>query len=511
MLTAAGGVTPALSTIKTYLRILTIPIWGYQQHLLTCLPTCRLHGPTPKQAIFHKELYRYRGYGGSYKGGKTAALANEVIRLALTYPGTQILVGRNHFDDLRHNTTQEVLKFLPPQKKEGDYWRYSSHYNELLFTRKGSWVKFESLERWTDLKGPEYGAVAIDEADEVSEEAAVTLNSRLCLTDETRLYRIRQAGLTPDKAGWEPGELLDPQTGARHIPYYFLAAFNPRPGHWIQKWFYDDAEIVEINGILCYRKPDMIFIPALPWDNPHIPSDYAEQQLRLMSPADAQRYIYGQWTSFEDAYLPQFNTAVNVIEPFEIPSEWPRYRALDHGASEGSGTACLWAAVAYPYVFIYKEYLRFKTPIVENVAAIKALYPEEKYVATFIDPSTQRGKGIGLTIKDQYWWEGMATQPVNNSTDASGNLLNSLFRVDLNLQHPRLGTVGSPRLFIFNTCKETIRQVINASWKRTRAGVVTGELPRTAGDLLDALRYMGMGLGLGTTERPRVSYKIVRA
>ena len=96
-------------------------------------------------------------------GGKTTAIANETIQLAMSYAGTQLFVGRRYSNDLRNNTAKEIFKFLPPQMGQEEY-RYSSHYNELLLKRTGSIIYFDDLDTWKSKFGPEYQAVIIDQA-----------------------------------------------------------------------------------------------------------------------------------------------------------------------------------------------------------------------------------------------------------------------------------------------------------------------------------------------------------
>jgi phage terminase large subunit len=40
--------------------------------------------------------------------------------------------------------------------------------------------------------------------------------------------------------------------------------------------------------------------------------------------------LYGNWDVFEGQYFQEFDRQVHVIEPFEIPSHWKRYVAMDY-------------------------------------------------------------------------------------------------------------------------------------------------------------------------------------
>lgn len=503
--------------------------YGYAPHQPDCPPGCNLHEALPKQRLLHTLPHREKAYGGAMGGAKTAAIANEVIRLAMRYPGTQLFVGRRFADDLRQNTMQEIFKFMPPRQpdpadRSWREWDYSPYYNEMVFYRYGSYVKFDNLERWKATFGPEYQAVFIDQAEEVDEQAALALLTRLRLPDETRLYNIRRTifkgkPLTPEVAGFQPGEVVDSRNGKRHVPYYFVVAFNPEV-NWVKEWFYDDAEIVhyEVDGqpILCYEKgAERIFIPAYSSDNPHLPASYVAA-MHTMPQEWQDRYVKGMFIQGGETPFPRFDPAIHVIKPFAIPDHYLRFRSIDHGASKTSACACLWAASSGDYIFVYDEYLM---PSLDVPGNVRNIHEREqcRYVATFIDPSTQKGGVNELPLIDQYerafrsLGERVRLEPTGNNIDASVALINSLLRVDPALRHPITGQMGSPRLFFFENCTQTIRQVMEARWRQTASGQLTRDLRKLNMDLVDDLRYLCQGIGIGIrAARPKGSYRVVR-
>ncbi len=42
-------------------------------------------------------------------------------------------------------------------------------------------------------------------------------------------------------------------------------------------------------------------------------------------------YLDGDWNIFEGQVFTEFRTDKHVIEPFEIPHHWQRYRSMDWG------------------------------------------------------------------------------------------------------------------------------------------------------------------------------------
>ena len=231
-----------------------------------------LFTPTPRQLeVWHFLKSRepsqgaaLLGYGGAMGGGKTRTLVELAIETALAFPGTRILIGRLHYTDLSATTMREFFRHCP---RELIVDRRRSQ-PETVALRGGqqesgpaSTIQFRQLRDWRGLGSEQYGAVLIDEAGEVPEEAA-----RMLLT------RLRH-----------PAQ-----------PFrYFVAASNPWPG-WFERWFvrrelpHDQLKDANIR---------LGFIPARIRDNPHLPPHY-EQMQRLLLPEDwVDRFVEGNFES----------------------------------------------------------------------------------------------------------------------------------------------------------------------------------------------------------------------
>jgi hypothetical protein len=57
--------------------------------------------------------------------------------------------------------------------------------------------------------------------------------------------------------------------------------------------------------------------------------------IMLASLPEAQRkqFLDGDWDAYEDSAFPEFNNTTHVVEPFEIPNGWYKFRAADWGYS----------------------------------------------------------------------------------------------------------------------------------------------------------------------------------
>ena len=237
--------------------------------------------PTNRQRALYKALNRapnpglaMLGYGGAMGGGKTRAIVELALDAALMYPGNNILVARHFFTDLSSTTMQEFFAACP----ERFIVRRQQSPTNLVQLAHPDWtdgqvstVNFRHLTDWTGLGSQQYGAVLIDEAGEVDEDAA-----RMLLT------RLRHPA---QQQRW------------------FVAASNPWPG-WFERWFVQrelpEQAIRDAQG-------RVVFIPAKVEDNPHLPADYGNLQRALLPQSWVDRFIEGRFDAFLGRVYPQFD------------------------------------------------------------------------------------------------------------------------------------------------------------------------------------------------------------
>lgn len=117
-----------------------------------------------------------------------------------------------------------------------------------------------------------------------------------------------------------------------------------------------------------------LYIPANCHDNPHLLETnpkYFERLQGITSEAERRAMIWGDWYVFEGMVFEEFRleplpdepaNAQHVIEPFAIPSWWPRLISIDWGMS--AYTFIIWWAISPEgRVFIYRAYAVKKVKI----------------------------------------------------------------------------------------------------------------------------------------------------
>ena len=271
--------------------------------------------PTEKQILLWEYIRKapsgsrvLLGYGGAAGGGKTRALVELAIDLALSFPGNRIIVGRKDFTDLRETTMAQFQMHCPREiiakSNLSEHWYHirEPHWPDGVYSR----IIFRELKDYLGLGSEEYGAVLIDEAGEVPEQSALMLLSRL---------------------RWR----LPPQVN-KEIKYVFAAASNPWPG-WFKKWFVD-RELPE--DVLEGFSAKVYFIPALAKDNPYLDPNY-EAFLRSVYPPEwVRRFLDGSWDVYERQVYPEFNPDIHRWTKKEIPLFGRLVGGLDFGEPSNS-------------------------------------------------------------------------------------------------------------------------------------------------------------------------------
>ncbi|MBR5296103.1 MAG: phage terminase large subunit [Clostridia bacterium] len=258
----------------------------------------------------------------------------KLVLLALRYPGIQILLLRRSFPELRENHINPLRRWLY------GIATFRESTKEFVFPT-GSRIKLGYLAEESDTlqyQGQAYEVIGMEEATQFTE------NQYYAMTECCRLSGVLREKFTPRM--------------------YFTC--NPGGvGHaWVKRLFIDrdyrDGE----------RAEDYVFIPSTVYDNRYLLKENPEyvRNLESLPPLRRKAMLEGDWDAFEGQYFTEFDRAKHVIEPFEIPSSWHRFAALDYGLDM---TCCLW--FAYPpdrsRMVVYREL--YEENLILSVAAEK--------------------------------------------------------------------------------------------------------------------------------------------
>lgn len=194
-----------------------------------------------------EEHYLFAGYGGAAGGGKTNLLAEMPIEVGIQCPGSKQLVGRNHLVDLKSTTLAEFDKVCP---REILHKRYDSApiYRELRLPQWPagvvSTVFFRQVaDAMNGIGSEEYSWAWLEEAHEIDKRDITYLFGRLRHRPEKKRGIV--CGFNPFPS---------------YVTDVFMEGTEKAPGA-------DDDELAKV----LHTK----FIPALVWDNEHLPPNYA--------------------------------------------------------------------------------------------------------------------------------------------------------------------------------------------------------------------------------------------
>lgn len=200
---------------------------------------------------------------------------------------------------------------------------------------------------WMDYYGNEYSHIAFDELVEFDEEQYDQIKSRKRSADPvlSMMLKVRAMSNPVTRRDAADGFFLkDPQWVRR----YFV---DPAPeGKTIlkQKVRLDDGTIVERRRI---------YLPAKLSDNPNksFVLQY-EAELQAQKPHIRAALLRGDWYATPDSFYGEWwDRRIHVCDPFNIPSDWPKFRSMDWGF-KAPGCVLWWAMDPDGNLICTKEY-----------------------------------------------------------------------------------------------------------------------------------------------------------
>ena len=378
-------------------------------------------------------------YGGAAGGGKSIGLLADPMRY----------FGNRNFNGLILRRTNDELRELIwksqelyPQAYPGAKW---AEKKSQWFFPSGARLWMTYLERPEDVlryQGQAFSYIGFDELTQHPTPFAWDyMRSRLRTTD-------------PD------------------LPIFMRATTNPGgPGHsWVKQMFIDpcpanqafNARDLETGEVLEYPegheksgKPlfDRRFIPATLRDNPYLYQEGSYEANLLSLPENQRRQLLeGDWAIADGAAFSEFKQSIHVVDPFEIPLDWRRFRSCDYGYS--SWSAVHWFAIdpAYETLVVYRELYVSKHTGRDLAKRVLELEKNEQISYGVLDSSCWHNRGqIGPSIAEEMISMGCRWRPSDRSAGArvaGKNRLHEILKYDEEAE--------TPGIVFFNNCRQII-------------------------------------------------------
>lgn len=157
----------------------------------------------------------------------------------------------------------------------------------------------------------------------------------------TRLY--------PEEMGTFPNEgpikkLQATLRSGNGVPCQMKGTCNPGgPGHqWVKSRYKLDTnpngfELFSFDFVNPFTKKTVtktrMFIPSKLPDNQFLGDDYVASLFQVGSDALVKAWLEGDWSVIEGAFFDCWSTAKHVVDPFQLPEHWVRFRSMDWGSA----------------------------------------------------------------------------------------------------------------------------------------------------------------------------------
>ena len=400
-------------------------------------------------------------FGGAAGGGKSYAMLVDPLRYAHK-KAHRALILRRSMPELREMIDKS--RELYPQAFPGAKFK---EVEKLWNFPSGAQVHFGFLERDADVyryQGQAYSWIGFDEITHLPTEFSWNyLASRLRTTDP-------------------------------EIQTYLRCTANPGGvgSHWVKKRYIEPQE----HNKSFEGKDGLtrMFIPAKLSDNPYLDADGVyEQMLKSLPPTQRQQLLEGNWDVAEGAAFTEFEPLKHVITPFALPVHWERVKGIDYGYA--SESCCLWGIMDMNdgTLIIYRELYKKGLTGEELGSIITDMEAEDPFsVNGVLDTAAWANTGTtGPTVGESLVRAGHKLRRADKNRIQGKVQLHEYLKVREN---------GRPKLQIFNTCPNLIRELQSIPLSKSNPEDVDTHASDHA---YDALRYMIMS-------RPRMESPLER-
>lgn len=383
--------------------------------------------PNAKQSLFHASDADQLVYGGAKGGGKSCAIVMEALAYGIEYPGAKIYLFRETYDDLEANLISEMKAKWPSELYK---YNESKHIATLY---NGTKVMFRFISSKKDVdryQGRSMDFVGVDE-------------------------------LTKFDKAWIQ-ILLSCLRSPKGFPPRFRGTCNPGGrGHaWVKEDFVLGTNYGERILIDPITGGKIQFIAASVYDNVVLMRNDPNYVKRLENlPENEKRaFLYGDWDIFAGQYFTTWRKDRHVIQAFNIPSHWRRWRSMDWGFNDHCSVGW-YAADEDGRVYKYRQ-LYVREMLASDIA--------KKVVELSVDADGNK-ENVRYTVAGHDCWQKRGNDHSQGESIAETFAKNGvpLEKADISRivgwqrfkEYLEDAPDGKPWLQVFSTCVDTTRTI----------------------------------------------------
>ena len=382
---------------------------------------------TEKQSEFINSEAFETLFGGAAGGGKSYGQLIDALIYALQYKNSKQIIFRRTFPDLERSIIRTSLELYPREIAS-----YNSAKHVWTF-QNGSIIDFGYIDNENDVyqyQSAEYDVIRFDELTHFTEYMYVYMISRC--------------------------------RGANGYPKHIKSSTNPGGvGHmWVKERFIDIGPYNEVHKCRLETGEEItrLFIPSFVTENKFLMEKDPGYVKRLDALPEKERKALkdGNWDIFDGQYFKDFNRAIHVIEPFEIPVEWDRYRTIDYGLDM---LACYWIAIdPQGYEYCYKELYESNLIISQAAERIIEVNGDDKIKYTYAPPDLwNRRNDTGKSAYDIFRENGVILTRSSNNRVIGWYAVQEHLKIEEYKDEQTGETKKKSKLRFFNTCHNILR------------------------------------------------------
>jgi len=208
-------------------------------------------------------------------------------------------------------------------------------------------------------------------------------------------------------------------------------------------------------------------------DNPYLDPKEVEKAIRRMSPLQRDARTKGLFVALEGLIYSEWAPHLHVVDPFDIPAHWPRYRSIDFGVRAPFCNLWLARDPRDDTVYVWREHYEAERTTEEHAGIIEAAEkgePEPQWTAA--DPEDLQS----IRTLQRRGWENIRHPGWMKSVKEGINEVKDRLRPDAE---------GKVHLKVFRGCVNTIREMHGYVWDKDKERPD----PDCSDHALDALRY----------------------